>query len=44
MFQQLEDDLSEITGFHKVSLQPNAGSQVRAISNPKQFILILKQY
>eukprot|EP01102_Stenamoeba_stenopodia_P005924 TRINITY_DN1662_c0_g2_i1.p1 TRINITY_DN1662_c0_g2~~TRINITY_DN1662_c0_g2_i1.p1 ORF type:complete len:956 (-),score=215.25 TRINITY_DN1662_c0_g2_i1:276-3143(-) len=27
MFKQLEEDLSEITGFHKVSLQPNAGSQ-----------------
>jgi glycine dehydrogenase len=27
MFRQLEAWLSEITGFHRVSLQPNAGSQ-----------------
>jgi glycine dehydrogenase len=27
MFRQLESDLAEITGFHSVSLQPNAGSQ-----------------
>ena len=27
MFRQLEQWLSEITGFHSVSLQPNAGSQ-----------------
>ncbi|HZG41785.1 MAG TPA: aminomethyl-transferring glycine dehydrogenase, partial [Longimicrobium sp.] len=27
MFRQLEGDLAEITGFHSVSLQPNAGSQ-----------------
>ena len=27
LFQQLEDDLKEITGFAAVSLQPNAGSQ-----------------
>jgi glycine dehydrogenase len=27
LFRQLEHDLAEITGFHAVSLQPNAGSQ-----------------
>ena len=27
LFRQLEDALAEITGFHAVSLQPNAGSQ-----------------
>lgn len=27
MLNELERDLSEITGFHKVSLQPNAGAQ-----------------
>ena len=27
MFAQLESDLADITGFHAVSLQPNAGSQ-----------------
>ena len=27
LFQQLEDQLAEITGFSRVSLQPNAGSQ-----------------
>jgi glycine dehydrogenase len=27
LFAQLEHDLAEITGFHAVSLQPNAGSQ-----------------
>ena len=27
LFQQLEDQLAEITGFARVSLQPNAGSQ-----------------
>src|SRR5439155_25524506 len=27
LFQQLEDWLSEITGFAEISLQPNAGSQ-----------------
>ena len=27
MFTQLESDLADITGFHAVSLQPNAGSQ-----------------
>lgn len=27
MLSELERDLSEITGFHKVSLQPNAGAQ-----------------
>lgn len=27
MIKQLEDDLSDITGFHSVSLQPNSGAQ-----------------
>ncbi len=27
LFESLEHDLEEITGFHKISLQPNAGSQ-----------------
>ena len=27
LFDSLESDLEEITGFHKISLQPNAGSQ-----------------
>ena len=27
LLNDLERDLSEITGFHKVSLQPNAGAQ-----------------